>query len=59
MLIITLILSKMSRIVRCHWKVLENGLKINMVFYLDLALMLDFNSTRKKINLATLANMKS
>ena len=48
----------MSRIVRCHWEVLENGLKINMVFYLDLALMLDLNSSWKKINVASLANMK-
>ena len=56
MLIITLILCKMSRIVCCHWKVLENGLKIKMVFYLDLALMLDLNSTWKKINVASLAN---
>ena len=44
MLISTLILCKMSRIVRCHWKVLENGLKIKILFQLDLALMLDLNS---------------
>ena len=48
MLISTLILCKMSRIVRCHWKVLENGLKIKILFQLDLSLMLDLNSPLKK-----------